>query len=210
MVRYLLSLLKLGFKGSPAIQYVEVVFTPDHEATLSAFEQDLIDIVYTEVMDLGKYTKDKSATIYEIPTQKYEFIGINFENEVLASSGVREALLYALDREQLIDIYYLGQGSVTDTPISPNSHLYDTSSVITKYDKETARLLLAKEGYDIIHIAFTSGMSGSYNSNRLGAEEVMEDYPDVKITVIDSLCASLPCYQRMVAIFLSRTQWRGK
>ncbi len=58
---------------------------------------------------------------------------------------------------------------------------------------ENAKMLfekLVKEGFDIIHIAFTSGLSGTYNSSRLGALEVMEENPDAKITVIDSLCAS--------------------
>lgn len=50
---------------------------------------------------------------------------------------------------------------------------------------------IAKEGFDILHIAFTSGLSGTYSSTTLGAEEAMEAYPDVKITVIDSLCASM-------------------
>lgn len=48
-----------------------------------------------------------------------------------------------------------------------------------------------KEGKDILHIAFSSGLSGSYNSCRLTAEELEEEYPQRKIIVIDSLCASL-------------------
>lgn len=49
-----------------------------------------------------------------------------------------------------------------------------------------------KEGYDeILHIAFSSGLSGTYNSARLAAIDIAEEYPDVKVTVIDSLCASL-------------------
>ncbi|MFI3237773.1 MAG: DegV family protein [Lachnospiraceae bacterium] len=59
---------------------------------------------------------------------------------------------------------------------------------------ESARCLferLVKEGYDILHIAFSSGLSGTYNSARMGALEVQETYPDAKITVIDSLCASM-------------------
>lgn len=47
------------------------------------------------------------------------------------------------------------------------------------------------QGYDILHIAFTSGMSGSYNSCRLAASELQEEYPDRKIIVVDSLSASL-------------------
>ena len=48
-----------------------------------------------------------------------------------------------------------------------------------------------KEGKDILHISFSSGLSGSYNSCRIAAEELQEDFPDRRIVVVDSLCASL-------------------
>ena len=48
-----------------------------------------------------------------------------------------------------------------------------------------------KEGKDILHIAFSSGLSGTCNSCRIAAEELAEEYPQRKITVIDSLGASL-------------------
>lgn len=48
-----------------------------------------------------------------------------------------------------------------------------------------------KEGLDILHIAFSSGLSGSYNSSVLAAEELQEEYPERKIQVVDSLSASL-------------------
>lgn len=48
-----------------------------------------------------------------------------------------------------------------------------------------------KQGLDVIYIAFTSGLSGSYNAACLMAKELSEQYPRRKITVIDSLCASM-------------------
>ena len=59
---------------------------------------------------------------------------------------------------------------------------------------ENAKTLLEpylKEGKDILHIAFSSGLSGTYNSSRIAAEELMEEYPDRRIIVVDSLSASL-------------------
>lgn len=59
---------------------------------------------------------------------------------------------------------------------------------------ENARKLIEpylKEGKDVLHIAFSSGLSGSYNSTRIAAEELREEYPDRKIIVVDSLAASL-------------------
>ncbi len=76
------------FKGAPVIEFVEIIFTPDDTATLSAFEQGIVDLVYTDVMDFSKYTRDKTSVIYEIPTQKYEFIGINFNVEALQDGNV--------------------------------------------------------------------------------------------------------------------------
>ena len=48
-----------------------------------------------------------------------------------------------------------------------------------------------KEGKDILYIAFSSGLSGTYNSIRMAAEELQEEYPERKLIVIDSLCACL-------------------
>ncbi len=48
-----------------------------------------------------------------------------------------------------------------------------------------------KEGYDILHISFSSGLSASYNNARIAANELAEQYPDRKIILVDSLCASL-------------------
>ena len=59
---------------------------------------------------------------------------------------------------------------------------------------EDARALIEpylKAEKDVLHIAFSSGLSGSYNSARIAGEELQEEYPDRTIVVIDSLAASL-------------------
>lgn len=65
-----------------------------------------------------------------------------------------------------------------------------TSQVNSEEAKEVLRPLLI-QGKDILHLAFSSGLSGSYNSVRMAAEELREEFPERKIVVIDSLCASL-------------------
>ena len=47
-----------------------------------------------------------------------------------------------------------------------------------------------KEGKDILHIVFSSGLSGSMNSARLAQAELQEEYPDRKLYLIDSFAAS--------------------
>lgn len=71
-----------------------------------------------------------------------------------------------------------------------NGSMPTTSQVNPTQAKEVFEKLY-KEGFDILHIAFSSVLSGSYNSARIAADEVMDENPDCKIIVIDSLCASL-------------------
>ena len=48
-----------------------------------------------------------------------------------------------------------------------------------------------QQGLDVLILAFSSGLSSTYQSSRLAAEELMEKYPQRKIFTVDTLCASL-------------------
>lgn len=48
-----------------------------------------------------------------------------------------------------------------------------------------------KQGYDVLYIAFSSGLSGTYNNIRIAANELNEEYKENKVVIVDSLCASL-------------------
>ena len=47
-----------------------------------------------------------------------------------------------------------------------------------------------EEGRDILHVSLSSGISGTYNSARLAAEDLQAKYPDRKIYIVDSLAAA--------------------
>ena len=48
-----------------------------------------------------------------------------------------------------------------------------------------------KKGEDILFIVFSSALSGTYNSTLIAQKELQEKYPEQKIIIIDSLCASM-------------------
>ena len=47
-----------------------------------------------------------------------------------------------------------------------------------------------KDGKDIVHVTLSSGISGTYNSACIARNEMMEQYPDRKIYIVDSLNAA--------------------
>lgn len=72
-----------------------------------------------------------------------------------------------------------------------NGQLPTTSQVNPEEAKEFFEKLLDEGAKEILYLAFSSGLSGTYNSARIAAEEVMEERPDCRIEVVDTLCASL-------------------
>lgn len=47
-----------------------------------------------------------------------------------------------------------------------------------------------REGRDVLYIGFSSGLSTTFNSARLASIELSEAYPERKVAVADTLCAS--------------------
>ncbi len=50
---------------------------------------------------------------------------------------------------------------------------------------------LAKSGEEGLYIAFSSELSGTYNTAVMIRNQVKEEYPELKLTILDSKCASL-------------------
>lgn len=50
---------------------------------------------------------------------------------------------------------------------------------------------LAKDGEEGFYIAFSSELSGTYGTAMMASEQIREEYPDLKLTVLDTKAASL-------------------
>lgn len=93
----------------------------------------------------------------------------------------KEYYHYPDEREITVEDFYskLKNGSIArTTQITP--------AYFMKYFSE-----ILEQGQDILYIAFSSGLSGTYNTSQIVAKELEEEYPERKIYTIDSLCASI-------------------
>ena len=64
-----------------------------------------------------------------------------------------------------------------------------TSQINQDEFKDYFREIL-KSGKDILHVSLSTGLSGTYNSARLAAEAMREEFPERKLYLVDSLGAS--------------------
>ena len=85
--------------------------------------------------------------------------------------------------------------------------LATTSAVnVAEYTQAVEPIL--QEGKDVLILAFSSGLSSTYQASVLAAGELREKYPDRKIYTVDTLCASLG--QGLLVYLAAQEQRNGK
>src|SRR5699024_5669637 len=67
---------------------------------------------------------------------------------------------------------------------------------------------LLQAGKDVLVLAFSSGLSTTYQSSVIAVNELAEQYPDRKICTVDTLCASMG--QGLMVWLAAQEQKKGK
>lgn len=83
-----------------------------------------------------------------------------------------------------------------------------TTSLVSREDCDNIIKPVLESGEDVLIIAFSSGLSGTYQNIMLAAEDYRELYPERKIMVVDSLCASLG--EGMAVHYAAKLKKEGK
>ena len=105
---------------------------------------------------------------------------------------------YPDNREMDLKAFYtmLRQGEVATT----------AAVNVSQYTQALEPLL--QEGKDVLILAFSSGLSATYNSSCVAVEELREKYPQRKLYTVDTLCASLG--QGLLVWLAARERAKGK
>ena len=82
-----------------------------------------------------------------------------------------------------------------------------TSAINTEQWTEAMEEII-KSGKDVLCLAFSSGLSGTYSASAIAAQDLSEKYPERKVYSVDTLCASLG--QGLLVDLTVQEQRKGK
>lgn len=141
-----------GYYGPhPTVRQVQFRFYPDHASLLSAYErgeiQGISQVLPQYISQMRAYPDLK---LYSAQLWGYSTIFLNLNNPdapFFQEREVRQALLYGLDRQRLIDDVLGGQGIVAHSPIMTGDWAYDPRIYRYPYSPTRARALLDEAGW---------------------------------------------------------------
>jgi peptide/nickel transport system substrate-binding protein len=141
------------YRGKPAIDTIVIRgFEASKETLLAQIQAGDIHTIGTETLDVA----DVDA-INAIPGVKayvragttIEHIDLNVENPILADKDVRKAMIYGIDRQELVNRVLSGQSAVAHSLIPPISPLFNKDTPQYEYNPDKARQLLDDAGWAV-------------------------------------------------------------
>jgi len=151
------------YAGPPILQKLIFTMIAEPATRQMALETKAVDVM--EVGDATTYRvlkENPEITVKRVPSTMYAAIGINTTVAPFTDVRVRQALAYAIDKDEIVDTVLTDIAVRADTIVPPSFPGYTTDLFIYDYDPARARELLAEAGY-------ASGFETSIQYARLSA-----------------------------------------
>lgn len=164
------------WKGAPKIDKLNIKIV-DGSQLYAGLQSGEIDITQQTMSDIPQEdyesveALDNVDVVYGSPvTNQSVFI----QTKNVPDVKVRQAMLYAIDRQQILEELLNGHGEIVDGFLSSASPFYDDSLTPVSYDPEKAKTLLEEAGWDgsqTIRFYVNSGDSTFVNAASIIAAE---------------------------------------
>ena len=134
-------------EGLPYLDAIDVRIIPDESVRRSALVSGDVDwTISVPAQSVEELRARDDVVIDEVPAGAYWYIGVNTEREPLNDPRVRQAIAYAINRDNVAAAAAFGNAQPTEDPI-PASSPWASDYSPYEYNPERARELLAEAGY---------------------------------------------------------------
>ncbi len=119
------------------------------DVALAQLETDKIDLMTLSVQDIDHVKSLPNAVMQSVASPSMDFLAVNVGRDYLKDKRVRQAMMYAIDREGILKQIYGGQGEITNSPIFGPAWMGIPEGLNDyKFDPAKAKQLLKDAGWD--------------------------------------------------------------
>ena len=136
------------FDTPAKLQTVVYTIIPEAASRVIALETGEVDVIDKPTdEDLARLEADTvNFTVLRKPTISQRLFRFGCNDPIISNTKVRQAIVYAIDRQAIIDALFTGSGYPSTAPLAPVTFGYSDLGEIEQ-DLELAKSLLAEAGY---------------------------------------------------------------
>ncbi|MDQ3780557.1 MAG: ABC transporter substrate-binding protein, partial [Chloroflexota bacterium] len=136
------------YGGSPAILERLFLRILQPDVALAELEGGGLDLMSVAFDDMERLEAIPSLTVVSVPSPSMDSISVNLDRPYFQDKRIRQAMMYALDRETIVAQLYKGQAVLTNSPIFGPDWMGAPDVNPYPYDPARAQQLLAEAGWD--------------------------------------------------------------
>lgn len=137
------------FGGKPYLDKVIMSIIPDANTAFQAFKNGEVDDMQlgTPASEIASIKQDLAFQVYEINSNNRTYVTFNMETGPFTDVKVREAVMYAINRQEVLDKAAKGIGSVAEYFMSPvYADAMNQEAILPARDVNKAKTLLEEAG----------------------------------------------------------------
>ncbi|MFQ6100307.1 MAG: ABC transporter substrate-binding protein [Anaerolineae bacterium] len=141
------------YGARPYLDRIQFRFYPSDRAVFDAYEAGEVEgIARVPAADLARAGALPNLALFSAQIARYGIVFLNLGRPDLPffqEQEVRQALLYALDRQRIVESALGGQALVVHSPLIPGTWAYDDNVPHYEYDPDAASELLDEAGWEL-------------------------------------------------------------
>lgn len=178
------------WKGAPKIDKLNIKIVDGSQvyAGLQSGEIDITQLTMTAIPESDYASIEALEGVKAVYGAPVTTQSVFLQTKNLPDARVRQALVYAIDRQKLVDELLKGHGEVAEGFVSSASPYFDASVEATPYDPEKAKELLAEAGWDsskTLQFYVWSGDSTFVNGAQILVAQWAQAGINVQVTTMD-------------------------
>jgi len=132
--------------GAPKVDKIVFKVIPENSVRVAELEAGTIDMMDgVDPNDMERIKGSSDLNLMTQPGLNINYLAFPCEKEIFDNKAVRQAINYAINKDEIVEYLYKGAGMVASGPVPKT--ILDYSDEGYKYDSEKAKELLAQEGY---------------------------------------------------------------
>jgi len=136
------------FGEKPFLKKISFYFYENLEDLLKAARVGEIDGFSISEPKYFNVLEKEGFNLFQLVLPRYFALFFNFKNIDLLNKNIRKALSYAVDKQEILDKVFLGQGEILNSPILADYYGFEPPIEISEFNIEKANEILEQEGFE--------------------------------------------------------------
>lgn len=171
-------------KYDSKIESIKVNIYSTMGEVFNSFKLGNVDLINTTIQNYQDYIGTIGFNVIESPGREFDFISLNCEDKIFQSQGVRQAIGFAIDKDNIISSVYANQKMMSAYPLDYGNYVYENNNNSSGYNAEQAKKTLEDDGWEYTNNRWSKRIDGVNTTLRIRLSVNKENSQRVQVAEI--------------------------